>query len=114
MFNKRKMNTEDKVEEREEQKNGAEATENHETPQSGTDVKNGSVENDAQAKTANDKEAELKDLNDKYIRLYAEFDNFRRRGSKERIETILQANKDLILKLIPVVDDFDRAMSALE
>jgi molecular chaperone GrpE len=61
-----------------------------------------------------DKDAELREANDKYIRLYAEFDNYRRRAAKEKIEMIVQANKDLLLRLLPVVDDFDRAMAALE
>lgn len=104
------MNTEEKVDAREEsgKENLKNQAEDPQAPQSGD------VENEGQDTNANDKETELKELNDKYIRLYAEFDNFRRRAAKERIETIMHANQDLLLKIIPVADDFDRAMSALE
>jgi len=52
---------------------------------------------------------ELAEAKDKYIRLYAEFDNFRRRSSKEKLEMIQSANEQLLNALIPVVDDFERA-----
>lgn len=48
-------------------------------------------------------------LNDKYIRLAAEFDNYKRRTSKERIELFASANRELMTALLPVLDDFDRA-----
>ncbi|MFB5946757.1 nucleotide exchange factor GrpE [Albibacterium profundi] len=57
---------------------------------------------------------ELAEANDKYVRLYAEFDNFKRRSSKERIEFLQSAGKDVIGDLLPVIDDFDRALKAAE
>lgn len=51
---------------------------------------------------------------DKYLRLYSEFENFRRRTSKEKLELIQSANEQLILSLLPVLDDFERAQKALE
>jgi len=51
---------------------------------------------------------------DKYLRLYSEFENFRRRTAKERIDLISTANKDLIVDLLPVLDDFERALKTLE
>ena len=59
-------------------------------------------------------EAELAELKDQHRRLYAEFDNFRRRSMKERLELIKTAGSDMIVDLLPVLDDFDRAMKALE
>lgn len=59
-------------------------------------------------------ESELADIRDKYTRLYAEFDNFRRRTSKERIELIGQASKDTLVSLLPTLDDFERAMASME
>lgn len=53
-------------------------------------------------------------LNDKYLRLFAEFDNFKRRTQKERIEFLQTAGKDVIVSLLPVLDDFDRANKAME
>lgn len=49
---------------------------------------------------------------DKYVRLYAEFENFRRRTAKERIELISSATGDLMKEIIPVLDDFDRAIGS--
>ncbi len=61
-----------------------------------------------------DPEAEIKEAKDKYLRLYSEFENFRRRTAKEKIEIINTASKDLIIDLLPVLDDFDRALKSLE
>lgn len=56
---------------------------------------------------------ELAQANDKYLRLYAEFDNFKRRTAKERIEQNQTAGKEVIVALLPVLDDFDRALKAM-
>jgi molecular chaperone GrpE len=53
-------------------------------------------------------------LNDKYLRLFAEFDNFKRRTQKERVELLQTAGKDVVISLLPVLDDFDRANKAME
>lgn len=62
--------------------------------------------------------AELKqkadELNDKFLRLYAEFDNYKKRMQKERIENSKAAGIEIINALIPVVDDFSRAMKQME
>jgi len=57
---------------------------------------------------------ELAVWKDKYLRLYADFDNFRKNKIKERAELILTAGSDVISSLLPVLDDFDRAMAATE
>ncbi|MEQ8906604.1 nucleotide exchange factor GrpE [Ekhidna sp.] len=57
-------------------------------------------------------EEQLGEAKDKYLRLYSEFENFRRRTSKEKLGLISTANKDLMADLIPVLDDFERAMAA--
>lgn len=57
---------------------------------------------------------ELSLANDKYLRLYAEFDNFRRRTIKEREEARKIEGKDVIVSLLPVLDDFERALRAME
>jgi len=73
---------------------------------------------DATAEEAPSAEALLKEelslANDKYLRLYAEFDNFRRRTSKERIDLLQTAGKEIIVSLLPVLDDFERAERAME
>lgn len=53
-------------------------------------------------------------LNDKYLRLFAEFDNYKRRTQKERIELLQTAGKDVIVSLLTILDDFDRANKAAE
>lgn len=57
---------------------------------------------------------ELKEANDKYLRLYAEFDNYRRRTTKERMELLQTAGKEVIISMLPVLDDFERAIKAME
>lgn len=54
------------------------------------------------------------DWRDKYMRLYAEFDNFRKRSQKERVELLQTASSDVIKELLTVLDDFDRAVKANE
>ncbi len=61
-----------------------------------------------------DTEEELKLCEDKYMRLIADFDNFKKRTSKERIELIQVANKDLMSALLEVLDDMDRADSQIQ
>lgn len=52
--------------------------------------------------------------NDSYLRLAAEFDNFRRRSAKERLDLVTMANEKLIQELLPIIDDFERALAALK
>jgi molecular chaperone GrpE len=52
---------------------------------------------------------ELAEAKDKYLRLYSEFENFRRRTAKEKIDMIQSANEGLLKNLLPVMDDFERA-----
>jgi molecular chaperone GrpE len=59
-------------------------------------------------------ELELAELKDQHRRLYAEFDNFRKRSLKERMDLIKTAGSDTIVSLLPVIDDFDRALKSLE
>jgi molecular chaperone GrpE len=58
--------------------------------------------------------AEVATLNDKYVRLYAEFDNVKRRTALERRELLQTAGKDVIVSLLSVIDDFERAAKAME
>lgn len=55
---------------------------------------------------------ENEELNDRFLRLYSEFDNFKRRTAKERIELYKTAGEDVILALLPVLDDLDRAINS--
>lgn len=69
-------------------------------------------------KSKKSKETEYKEkaeeLNDKYLRLYSEFDNYRRRTSKEKLDLLKTASEELIIELLPVLDDFERALKSAE
>lgn len=54
------------------------------------------------------------ELNDKYLRLFSEFDNYRKRTIKEKIELSKTASEELITSLLPVVDDFERALMVMQ
>ena len=58
-------------------------------------------------------EARVAEVNDKYIRLAAEFDNYRRRTARERLELISTAGEDIIKGMLPVLDDCERALQVL-
>lgn len=66
------------------------------------------------ASEENDLQMQIDQLNDKHIRLAAEFENYKRRTSKERIELFSSANKELMTALLPVLDDFERAFKNTE
>lgn len=56
----------------------------------------------------------MSDINDKYLRLSAEFDNYRKRTLKEKLELIKTAGGDALSDLLPVVDDFERALASMD
>lgn len=84
------------------------------------------VQNDAEASTSEENTSneeniseeeklkkEVAELKDKHIRLFAEFENFRRRTAKERIELTKSAGLEIITMLLPILDDYDRAEKAM-
>lgn len=58
-------------------------------------------------------EDKLAEMNDKYVRLYADFENFKKRTSKERVDLIRFAGEEMLRSFLPVLDDFERAMKAM-
>ena len=58
--------------------------------------------------------AEVAEQKNNYLRLYAEFENYKKRVSKERMELLKSANADVIASMLPVLDDFERALKATE
>lgn len=79
------------------------------------------VINDINASTIDPRDEEiallkkqLDEYKDKHLRLFADFDNFKKRNAKERLDLILTAGKDVIQDMLPVLDDFERATKALE
>ncbi len=59
-------------------------------------------------------EEDVKAQKDKYLRLFAEFENYKRRTSKERLELFKTASQDLMQVMLPVLDDFDRALKEIK
>lgn len=57
--------------------------------------------------------SDLAQEKDKFLRLFAEFENYKRRTTKERIELFSTASQDVIKSLLPIIDDFDRALSEM-
>lgn len=58
-------------------------------------------------------EAKQEELNDRYIRLSAEFDNYRKRTLKEKMELVKSGGEGILLNILPVVDNLDRAMASV-
>ncbi|MEI6061368.1 MAG: nucleotide exchange factor GrpE [Bacteroidota bacterium] len=73
-------------------------------------------QNTASPKLYTEEEYQLKvnELNDKYLRLYSEFDNFRKRTLKEKLELSMTASESVIKDLLPIIDDFDRALASMK
>jgi molecular chaperone GrpE len=59
-------------------------------------------------------EAELTHINDKYLRLYSDFENYKRRVAKDRIEQTKMASADIFLSLLPIIDDLERALKSVD
>jgi molecular chaperone GrpE len=104
MFNKKKKEEEEVV-----SPNVAEQL--NENTEANTTEEQAEAVSDAEEVSVEDKlKQEIAELNDKYLRLFAEFDNFKRRTQKERIELLQTAGKDVILSLLPILDDFERGL----
>lgn len=75
------------------------------------------VENQAETSEKSELEIVKEQLakeKDQYLRLFAEFDNFKKRTSRERMDTFKTANKEVITSLLPVLDDFGRALNQIQ
>lgn len=100
---------------KEQAKTAEEQQENVETTEAEATEAKEAIEEPLTEQDAQDKlKAEVGEFKDKYLRLYSEFDNFRKRTAKEKIEFMKSANKDLMLAIIPVIDDMERADKAFD
>ena len=100
-----KMKAEENTQEEDVLKNESAASEN-----SAEEVK----EEAPQLTPLEEMEIQVKELNDKYLRLYSEFDNYRKRTQKERLEMIQTAGEDVIKMMLPIIDDFERAQKSMD
>ncbi len=71
-------------------------------------------DSDKEASQTVNLEAKLAEMQDRYLRLSAEFDNYRKRTLREKIELTKHAGEDILVSLIPVMDDFERALKLME
>jgi len=67
-----------------------------------------------QTNSAENIQEELQKEKEKFLRLFAEFENYKRRTAKERLELFATASEDVITALLPVIDDFDRALAQIK
>jgi len=86
-------------------------SENNETA---NDVNEDATLSDPESSEELTAEERYAELNDRFMRLYAEFDNFRRRTNKEKLDIISNANAGVLKDIIPVLDDFERAITTNE
>lgn len=111
MFGKKK----NKVENKEKDLNEQQEQVNEEVVNETTEQVDNQEEREQVELTEEEKlKQEVQELNDKYLRIYSEFENFRRRTAKERLELLKSAGQDILSALLPVVDDFDRAVKTQE
>ncbi len=94
-----------------EEQNNIENPENEAVNNDNAATENTSVPEQSETDTL---KAQLQEANDKFLRLYAEFDNYKRRTMKERAELLQTAGKDVMLALLPVIDNFERAQKAAD
>ena len=68
----------------------------------------------AAEKALEEEKAKYAELNDKFLRLFSEFDNFRKRTAKEKLDLTVTASENVIKDILPVLDDFERALQNME
>ncbi|MCE2962514.1 MAG: nucleotide exchange factor GrpE [Chitinophagales bacterium] len=86
----------------------------NEDPQLNQEAHHEEIDNKETENAANSLESELAEQKDKFLRLFAEFDNYKKRIAKEQREFYAIAGKDIILEMISVKDDFERAIKSFE
>ncbi|TYA65998.1 nucleotide exchange factor GrpE [Seonamhaeicola marinus] len=73
------------------------------------------VEEPVEEQTVEEKlQEEVKQERDKFLRLFAEFENYKKRTSKERLDLFKTANEEVMVALLPIIDDFERALTHIE
>ena len=122
--NKDKKEIKENVQEPKQQETGCKTGEKQETEPQGEEAvpvseENGSCEEtdkkyEDMEKQLQEYKEKVAEANDKYVRMAAEFDNFRRRTSQEKLELVKVAAEDTIKGLLPILDDCERAMSVLK
>lgn len=104
----------DQVEDMEQNENTAEDQQTDPTSEESTEetVEAAEEQQEEEAPKVKTPEEMVAELNDKYLRLYSEFDNYRKRSNREKMDIIKNASADVLKELLPVLDDFQRAEKA--
>ncbi len=97
-----------------EEKAKAEKQKKEVDPEESERAVNSEKEQDVQADAVKELEQKLAVVNDKYLRLSAEFDNYRKRTLKEKMELMKNAGEQILSGILPVVDNFERALASME
>ncbi|MFD2101189.1 nucleotide exchange factor GrpE [Flagellimonas iocasae] len=106
------MSKKSKVEEMDEAAQDAQTVENPELNEEHINAEN-ATETQDELSAEDQLREDLAKEKDKFLRLFAEFENFKRRTSKERMELFKTAGQEVIVSLLPVMDDFERALKEL-
>ena len=107
LFKKKNMKPEEtKIEDKEELKNSEDMAENL------NDTKEEKKTNNSEKDKVQELGEKLAELNDKYLRLYSEFENYRKRTNQEKADLIKYGSEDTIKAILPIVDDYERAIQA--
>ncbi|MBO0321957.1 nucleotide exchange factor GrpE [Muricauda sp. CAU 1633] len=106
------MSKKSKVEEMDEAAQEAQTVENPELNEKHIDTENATEEKE-EISVEDQLREDLAKEKDKFLRLFAEFENFKRRTSKERMELFKTAGQEVMVSLLPILDDFDRALKEL-
>lgn len=109
------MSKKNNTREEEPLKEAAQAAQEEVCQENGEMEQGSADEGEGQSQTTGEQDlkAQLAELNDKYLRLYSDFDNYRRRANKEKLEMIKTACSGVVLALLPVIDDMERALKAI-
>jgi molecular chaperone GrpE len=105
------VSIDDKTAENQNQEELIEVEHNEDNDNQAVDV-NASVEDPKDEKK--ELEEKLKEMNDQYLRLYAEFDNYRKRTLKEKMELIKSGGEDVLVSILSVMDNFERALKSIQ
>ena len=88
--------------------------ENQELENENADLNAENIENEVEESEVDILKNELGKERDNFLRLFAEFENYKKRTSKERLELFSTANKELMTALLPILDDFERGLNEIE
>jgi molecular chaperone GrpE len=91
-----------------------EETQQESNAENSSENENDKLDSDQETNPTEDLQNQLTEQKDKFLRLFAEFDNYKKRMAKDRLEYMSMAGKDVLLDMISIKDDFDRAMKSFE